>query len=376
MAPQRTLVYVFVAISLPPSIHFDCNSVYCDSHMEKWQKSLASSIVSPGELREYFDFDPAPLMEVVAKYPMSITRYYLGLIKEIGDPIWLQCVPDPLEIIDDMQPCDPLDEERLSPVPGLIHRYPDRVVWLVSSVCAVYCRFCMRKRNIGCKDNHVSRDRWDQIIGYIRENPQIRDVILSGGDPLLLPDDILDGILRSLKSIPHVEIIRIGTRLPVTLPERITPGLCRMLKGYHPLYVNTHFNHPFEITPESALACEMLADAGIPMGNQTVLLRGVNDNPSIMKRLMQMLLSIRVKPYYIHQMDLVTGTRHFRTRIENGRRIMEGLRGYTSGLANPHFVIDLQGGKGKVSLDGGYIEKSENGYIIKNYLNETVEYNE
>jgi len=344
--------------------------------MEKWQKSLAASVVSPDELAARFNVDPELFRDVAAKYPMRITPYYLGLINALDDPIWRQCVPDPLELKDEKQIPDPLDEERLSPTPGLIHRYPDRVVWLVSPVCAVYCRFCMRKRSVGCSGICATGNEFENAISYIGENHRIRDVILSGGDPLLLSDDILDDILCRLRRIRHVEIIRIGTRVPATLPERITPRLCRMLKKHHPLYINTHFNHPLEITGESSLACSRLADSGIQLGNQTVLLRGVNDDPLVIKRLMQLLLSIRVRPYYIHQMDLVRGTRHFRTRIEKGIEIMEALRGHTSGLATPYFVIDLQGGKGKVPLVPDYLERQGEKLLLRNYLGEIVKYSE
>jgi len=344
--------------------------------MEKWQRSLAKALVSPDELASRFNVDPELFRDVAAKYPMRITPYYLGLIKTIDDPIWRQCVPDPRELKDDEQVPDPLHEERLSPTPGVIHRYPDRVVWLVSPVCAVYCRFCMRKRSVGCAGSHASRNEIDNAITYIGENHRIRDVILSGGDPLLLDDDVLDDILCRLRGIPHVEIIRIGTRVPATLPERITPRLCRMLKKYHPLYINTHFNHPLEITGESTLACERLADCGIQLGNQTVLLRGVNDDPVVIKRLMQLLLTIRVRPYYIHQMDLVRGTRHFRTRVGKGIEIMEALRGHTSGLATPYFVIDLPGGKGKVPVVPDYLERQGVKLLLRNYLGEIIEYSE
>jgi len=344
--------------------------------MEKWHKSLTTAIDSPEELAAHFDIDPGPLREVAEKYPLRITPYYLGLIKDVGDPIWRQCVPDARELLDDGQLVDPLEEERLSPVSGLIHRYPDRIVWLVSPVCAVYCRFCMRKRSVGCTGMTASINGWERALGYIAENCQIRDVILSGGDPLLLADDLLDDLLSRLRKITHVEIIRIGTRAPVTLPERITPGLCRMLKSHHPLYVNTHFNHPLEITRESAQACARLADAGIPLGNQTVLLRDVNDDPIVIKRLMQQLLSIRVRPYYIHQMDLVRGTGHFRTNVREGIEIMERLRGHTSGLATPYFMIDLPGGKGKVPVVPDYLKRLDGRLLLRNYLGEFIEYNE
>lgn len=342
--------------------------------MEQWQKNLADSIDSPAQLAGRFNVDPEPLAAVAARYPMRITPHYLGLIREPGDPIWRQCVPDPLELSDHRQVDDPLDEERLSPVPGLIHRYPDRVVWLVSAVCAVYCRFCMRKRSVGCASGASVPAAFDRAIAYIAANGEIRDVILSGGDPLLLADEVLDEILSRLRRIDHVEIVRIGSRVPVTLPERITPKLCRMLKKHQPLYLNTHFNHPLEITPESAAACAMLADAGIPLGNQTVLLRGVNDEPLVMKSLMQKLLAIRVRPYYIHQMDLVRGTGHFRTKVEQGIQVMEALRGYTSGLAAPYYVIDLPGGKGKVPVLPEYLRREEGRLFVRNYLGEEVEY--
>jgi lysine 2,3-aminomutase len=342
--------------------------------MENWQRSLANAIVSPEELADHFKVDVVPLKKVSSIYPMRITRHYLGLIKRVGDPIWRQCVPDPLELEDVQQSPDPLDEERLSPVPGLIHRYPDRVVWLVSKSCSVYCRFCMRKRNVGCKGSFPGAELLGRTLDYIDDNHQIRDVILSGGDPLLLQDDVIDDILMKLRRISHVEIIRIGTRVPVTLPDRITKRLCRLLKKHQPVFINTHFNHPEEITDESAQACTRLADAGIPLGNQTVLLRGVNDDIYVMKRLMQLLLTIRVRPYYIHQMDLVRGTGHFRTRIAKGLRIMEGLRGHTSGLAMPYYVVDLPGGKGKVPLLPEQIVRKGNSLHFRNYLNERIDY--
>lgn len=343
--------------------------------MGKWQNILAASMTNPEQLARRFKIDAEPLLRVVQRYPMRITPYYLNLINEPGDPLWRQCVPDARELEDDLQLEDPLREDMLSPVPGLIHRYPDRVVWLVSSTCAVYCRFCMRKRQVGCVGAVGGKAQISAALDYIGGQPEIRDVILSGGDPLLLDDDALEEILARLRQIPHLEIIRIGSRVPVTLPERITTRLCRMLKRYHPLYINTHFNHPLEITAESATACARLADAGIPLGNQTVLLKGVNDDPGVMKRLMQLLLKIRVKPYYIHQMDLVKGTGHFRTRVEQGLEIMESLRGHTSGMASPYYVIDLEGGKGKVPLLPDYVKRvGGNILLVRNYRGEMVKY--
>ncbi len=341
--------------------------------MEQWQRSLADSIDSPAQLAGRYNVDAEKLQTVAARYPMRITRHYLDLIESVGDPIWRQCIPDPQELSDNQQ-TDPLNEEGLSPVRGLIHRYPDRVVWLVSAQCAVYCRFCMRKGRVGCPGTGTNSADLNEALDYIAGNPAVRDVILSGGDPLLLTDDVLAEILAGLRRIPHVEIIRIGTRAPVTLPERVTAKLCRLLKQHHPLFVNTHFNHPLEINAASARACARLADAGIPLGNQTVLLKGVNDHPEVMKRLAQRLLAIRVRPYYIHQMDLVQGTGHFRTKLAQGIGIMEALRGHTSGLAVPYYVVDLPGGKGKVPLLPEYVRRQGKKYLLRNYLGEIVEY--
>ena len=323
-------------------------------------------------LASRFGIDPAPLETVAARYPARISHHYLSLIGEPGDPIWRQCVPDLRELNDDQLP-DPLDEERLSPVPGLIHRYPDRVVWLVSDECASYCRFCMRKRQLGQSFPGTEQNR-SAALDYIATHPEIRDVILSGGDPLMLADGELDDLLGRLRAIPHVEIIRVGSRIPVVLPERITPELCNLLKKHHPLFLNTHFNHPVEVTPEAAEACARLADAGIPLGNQTVLLKGVNDDPAVMTLLMQRLLAIRVRPYYLHQMDLVRGTGHFRTSVACGVRIMAALRGHTSGLANPYYVIDLPGGKGKVPVLPETARWEEEKLILTTYTGEMLEY--
>jgi len=338
-----------------------------------WKDELAASVVSPGELTRRFPVDPLPILPVVDRYPMRITPTYLSLIEQVGDPIWRQAVPDPSELADGQSP-DPLEEENLSPVPGMIHRYPDRVVWLLSGQCAVFCRFCMRKRRVGrCDAGSVDIEGG---VAYLEQTPAVRDVILSGGDPLLLDDDMIEGILSRLRRIPHIEIIRIGTRVPVTLPSRVTPRLCRMLKQYHPLYVNTHFNHPREITPRSAEACRRLADAGIPLGNQTVLLKGVNDDPATLRELFTALLRLRVRPYYLHQMDLVQGTAHFRTPVETGLSVIRALRGFCSGLAVPHFVIDLPGGKGKVPLLPNRVGRDGDRLLLETYRGEMVPYQE
>jgi len=344
--------------------------------MERWQRALSESISSLDELSRYIPIDSKLLGPVVARYPLRITRYYLSLIREKDDPIGRQCIPDRYELEQDDLSIDPLNEGGLTPVPGLIHRYPDRAVLLVSSVCPTLCRFCMRKNRAGGEGSFINQNSLEVALEYIERRPAIRDVIRSGGDPLLLTNDELEKILIRLRKIPHLEIVRLHTRAPVTLPDRITLRLCRILKRYHPLYVNTQFNHPQEITPESTKSCAMLADAGIPLGNQTVLLRGVNDDAGVMKQLMQKLLTIRVRPYYIHQMDLVKGTGHFRTPVQKGLTIMAGLRGHTSGMATPSYVIDLPGGKGKVAVLPDDVRRQGKTFFLRNYLGEITEYSD
>jgi lysine 2,3-aminomutase len=340
-----------------------------------WQEILGESITTADDLCRRFSLPREALDPVIRQYPMRINPYFLSLIREPQDPLWRQAVPDPAELCDTLPEADPLAEEAQSPVPCLIHRYPDRAVFLVSSQCAMFCRHCMRKRRVGHSFS-VTGDAIASGIGYIRETPAIRDVILSGGDPLLLSDDrIIDGILAPLRAIRHVEILRIHTRVPCTLPQRVTETLVRRLKAFAPLYVNIQFNHPDEITEASARACARLADAGIPLGCQTVLLRGVNDDPSTMKELMRKLLTIRVKPYYIHQGDLVKGTGHLRTGIQRGLDIMAALRGHLSGMCVPYFMIDLPGGGGKIPLLPEYIvEKKNTEWYIETFDKKTVVY--
>lgn len=339
----------------------------------KFMKYITYSSITIDKLNINPTLIPA-IRSVSDRYPFLVSSSYAALIRKPGDAIWRQCIPDLRELEDDGQLSDPLAEVSLSPVPGLIHRYPDRVVLLVSNRCPVYCRFCMRKRHVGCGDQAPGRERLDQALAYLRATPAVRDVTLSGGDPLMLDDASLHHILTRLRAIEHVTVIRIGTRIPVTLPERVTPELCAMLKRFHPLYVNTHFNHPAEITVASAGACGLLADAGIPMGNQTVLLRGVNDDTGTMRELMSGLLGIRVRPYYLHQMDLVKGTAHFRTPLASGLEIIKSLRGHISGLAVPHFVIDLAGGKGKVPILPDTFERDGDQVFVTTYRGERVAY--
>jgi len=340
----------------------------------QWKKILAESITSPSQLGTKFKIQSNDLEKVVSTYPMRINPYYLGLIQHQGDPIYRQCVPDIQEIESQAGWEDPLNEEALSPIPGLTHKYPDRVLFLISNYCPVYCRFCNRKRKVG-REALVDKNSIREGIRYIRKTPSVRDVLLSGGDPLVLETPRLREILKELRAISHVEIIRIGTRAPCTLPQRITPDLVEMLRQFHPIYINTHFNHPREITPEAIRACGRLVDAGIPLGNQTVLLRGVNDDLGIMKDLVQRLVQIRVRPYYLFQADLVKGTSHFWTPLQTGLDIMEGLQGHTSGICLPHFAVDLPGGGGKVPLLPDYILKRDVHHItIRNYCGQIFSY--
>ncbi|MEN8728526.1 MAG: KamA family radical SAM protein [Desulfuromonadales bacterium] len=315
-----------------------------------WQQQLADSITSPQQLAGHFDIDPAPLRAVATRYPLLITPHYLGLIDQPGDPIWRQCVPDLCELAVDDLPEDSLNEQAYAPVPAIVHRYPDRALLLVSGGCAGYCRFCTRKSRIGTRRLCFSRAEIDEGIAYISATAEIRDVILTGGDPFLLNDAYLGEILNRIHQVDHVEMIRIGSRVPVTLPDRITPQLCRLLSHFRPLYLNTHFNHPRELTAESAAACARLADAGLPLGNQTVLLNGVNDSSGVMIALCRGLLKMRVRPYYLHHLDQARGTSHFRVPVERGLKIIAGMRGQVSGLGIPQYVIDPPGGEGKVAL--------------------------
>lgn len=342
--------------------------------MEQWQKILKKSLTTVEEISEKFNIPMEELEGLDKVFDIKINPYYLSLIKEKGDPIYKQVIPDRAELQKDALFTDPLCEEKDSPVPSIVHRYPDRCLFLVSHDCASYCRFCTRKRKVG-DPTKISLKFIDQGIRYIASHPEIRDVIVSGGDPLILSDKHLESILSRLRKIKHIEIIRIGTRVPCYLPQRITTKLVKMLKKYHPLYMNVHFNHPDELTPIAIKALERLADAGIPLGNQTVLLKGVNDDPEVMKRLLQKLLLARVKPYYIYQTDMVYGTEHFRTTVEKGLEIINSIRGWISGLAVPHFVIDAPGGGGKIPLLPEYLQEiNENEVVLKNYQGKIFRY--
>ncbi len=284
---------------------------------------------------------------------MRLTRYYAGLMDpdDPACPIRRQAIPSVEELVDPLAVADPIGEEAGTVVPGLIRLYGDRVAWMVSGSCPVRCRFCFRKRLGAAEGVDRSAAARRRALDYIRADPAIRDVLVTGGDPLVLADEELDGILGALGAIAHVEIVRIGTRAPVTLPDRITPQLCAVLRRHHPLWVNTHFNHPRELTPEAVAACGRLADAGIPLGNQSVLLAGVNDDPATMRALVHGLLKARVRPYYLFQCHLAPGTAHFRTPVETGRRVVGGLRGSTTGFAVPTYVVDTPHGKVALAAD-------------------------
>jgi lysine 2,3-aminomutase len=307
------------------------------------------------------------LKQVTAHFPMRISPHYLALIGKADDPLARQVIPDIRELRDLKADPDPLSEESQSPVSQIIHRYPRRVIFLVSNQCAVYCRFCMRKRRIH-KEGQVTREAIREGLDHIRRNRKISEVILSGGDPFMLGDAALIEILSALHRMPHVRILRIHTRVPGTWPQRITPALARALSAFHPLYINIHFNHPDEINPMSEQACAHLVDAGIPLGSQTVLLRQINDNPETLQLLFQKLLQIRVRPYYIHQLDRVPGTSHFWVPMEKALGLIGRLRGRISGQAMPHFMIDLPGGGGKVELlPESRLSKNDNEWIMQNF---------
>jgi lysine 2,3-aminomutase len=350
----------------------------------KWQLRKAIRDIDTFETLTGINFDKEEREEfekTIAKFPLSITPYYLSLINTDEyktDPIFKQSFPDPQElIITKYDIKDPLAEDKDSPVPGITHRYPDRLLFLISNVCAMYCRHCTRKRKVGDVDSIPSKSEIMKGIKYIKDTPAVRDVLLSGGDPFMLSDDYLDWILTELQKIPHVEVIRIGTRVPATLPYRITNDLVEMLKKHHPIWINMQFNHPRELASSAKESIKKLADAGIPLGNQSVLLAGVNDCPRIMKTLLHKLVQNRIRPYYLYQCDLSEGLTHFRTPVGKGIEIMENLIGHTSGFAIPRYVVDAPGGGGKIPIMPNYIVSwGTNKVVLRNYEGVTVSYKE
>ncbi|MBP7320271.1 MAG: lysine 2,3-aminomutase [Lachnospiraceae bacterium] len=354
-----------------------------DELWNDWHWQVENRIETVEDLKKLMTLTPEEeegVIKCLETLRMAITPYYFSLIdlNDPHDPIRKQAVPTGLELHKaEADLLDPLHEDTDSPVKGLTHRYPDRVLLLTTDMCSMYCRHCTRRRFAGQCDTSVPKDQIDKCIEYIREHTEVRDVLLSGGDVLLLSDEQLEYIISNLRTIEHVEIVRLGSRTPVVMPQRITPELCNMLKKYHPVWLNTHFNHPSEVTEESARACAMLADAGVPLGNQSVLLAGVNDCVHVMKKLVHELVKMRVRPYYIYQCDLSFGLEHFRTPVSKGIEIIEALRGHTSGYAVPTFVVDAPGGGGKIPVMPNYvISQTPNKVILRNFEGVITTYTE
>ena len=354
-----------------------------DQQWNDWHWQVRNRIINlPGleKIMQISEGEYAGILSHSGTLPGSITPYYASLLDPVnaGQPLRRTVVMTSDENrLSPFEADDPLHEDEHSPVPGLVHRYPDRVLFLVTGFCAVYCRYCTRSRMVGNQggEYRFNMNQWENAIAYIAAHPEIRDVLLSGGDPLTLADQKLEWLLSRLRKIPHVELIRIGTKVPVVLPQRITPGLINTLRRFHPLWMSIHFTHPDELTPEVAQACGRLADAGIPLGSQTVLLKGVNDSVETMKRLNHGLIKIRVKPYYLYQCDPVAGTSHFRTSVDKGLEIISGLRGHTTGYAVPTYVIDAPGGGGKIPLLPDSIAGKVGDYLqLRNYTGEIFSY--
>lgn len=354
-----------------------------DEQWNDWHWQVKNRIETLDQLKQYIDLteeEQEGVRVALKTLRMAITPYYLSKIdpNNPNDPIRRQAIPTIKETHQaEADLLDPLHEDEDSPVPGITHRYPDRVLFLITDMCSMYCRHCTRRRFAGQKDCNVGTDLIQQGIDYIARTPQVRDVLLSGGDCLMVSDEMLESIIKRLRAIPHVEVIRMGSRTPVVCPMRITDNLCNMIKKYHPIWLNTHFNHPNECTKEAAEACAKLANAGVPLGNQSVLLRGVNDDARVMKKLVQRLVQMRVRPYYIYQCDLSMGLEHFRTTVSKGIEIMENLRGHTSGYAVPTFVIDAPGGGGKTPVMPQYVISQAPGKVVlRNYEGVITTYTE
>jgi lysine 2,3-aminomutase len=348
-----------------------------------WKWQVRNRIETVEDLKKHISITPEEeegIRKCLGTLRMAITPYYLSLIdlSDPNDPIRRQAIPTANELHQSSADLlDPLHEDTDSPVKGLTHRYPDRVLLLVTDQCSMYCRHCTRRRFAGQNDQAVPMEQIDKCIDYVREHTEVRDVLISGGDPLVMSDDRLEHVISELRKIEHVEIVRIGSRTPVVMPQRITPELCAMLKKYHPIWLNTHFNHPKEVTEDSKRACAMLADAGVPLGNQSVLLAGVNDCVYTMKKLMHELVKMRVRPYYIYQCDLSMGLEHFRTPVSKGIEIIEALRGHTSGFCVPTFVVDAPGGGGKTPVMPNYvISQTPRKVILRNFEGVITTYTE
>ena len=354
-----------------------------DEQWNDWHWQVANRLDSVEKIKQVINLTPQEeedIAKVLNGFRVGITPYYASLMDPDDPycPVRMQAVPTIAETHrGEADMLDPLHEDEDSPAPGLTHRYPDRVLFLITDQCSMYCRHCTRRRLAGGTDGARSMDDINACIEYIRKTPVVRDVLLSGGDCLCVEDDVLEYIISELRKIEHVEIVRLGSRTPVVMPQRITDDLCNMLKKYHPIWLNTHFNHPKEMTPEAAAACQKLADAGIPLGNQSVLCRGINDDVHVMRNLMHVLVKNRVRPYYIYQCDLSLGIEHFRTPVSKGIEIIEGLRGHTSGYAVPTFVVDAPGGGGKTPVMPQYvISQTLDKVILRNYEGVITTYTE
>ena len=354
-----------------------------EAQWSNWKWQMSHRLTSLEDVAAVVHLTPeerAGIGQATSDFPLSITPYYAALMDpdDPGCPVRRLAVPTSHELnVSPEEHEDPLHEQADAPVPLITHRYPDRVLFLITDMCSMYCRHCTRRHFTGQFGHAAPRRQLDDAIAYIRDTPAVRDVLVSGGDALLVGDEWLDYVLGRLRAIPHVEILRLGTRMPVVCPQRITPELCAVLRRHHPVYINTHFNHPKEITPEAAAACERLADAGVPLGNQVVLLRDLNDCPVVMKQLMHDCLKMRVRPYYIYQCDLSPGLAHFRTPISRGIEIMEMLRGHTTGFAVPTFVVDAPGGGGKIPVMPNYVlAMTPRQVVLRNYEGVITAYTE
>jgi lysine 2,3-aminomutase len=348
-----------------------------------WRWQLRHRVTKLEQLQEILQLIPEEIegiQQSKGRLALAVTPYFVSIMDSSNPncPIRRQAIPRIEEChLSKNDMVDPCGEDKNSPVAGLVHRYPDRVLLLVTDQCATYCRYCTRRRLVGSNERPITQVNFEEVLKYLKSHKKVRDVLLSGGDPLLLENERLEEILSRLRTIPHIELLRIGTRAPVTLPQRITVGLVRMLKKYHPLMISIHFTHPKEITDAVRRACNELADAGIPLGSQTVLLKGINDKPYVMKKLVHELLKIRVRPYYIYQCDLAMGTEHFRTSVATGIQIIEKLRGHTTGYAIPTYVIDAPGGGGKIPVEPDYVISKEKGkLVLRNYEGQVFEYPE
>lgn len=349
-------------------------------HWHDWKWQFRNRVQSLDALKQYLCVTPeeeAAFHAAGTNLPFAITPFYMDVIQHAdrNDAIRKTVIPRIEELMSNPHELrDPCGEDAHTPVPGLVHRYPDRVLFLINETCSVYCRYCTRSRLVGSGTHRVD---FEATYEYLRQHPEVRDVLISGGDPLIMSDERLASIIENLRAIPHIEIVRIGTKIPVVMPQRITDDLLAILKQHHPFYMSIHFLHPAEITPEVAEACNRLADAGIPTFSQTVLLKGVNDDPEVMKELVHKLLKIRVRPYYLYQCDPVQGTSHFRTPIRKGLEIIEHLRGHTTGYAIPTYVIDAPGGGGKIPVSPEYVVSMEPGKVVlRNFQNQVYEYHD